>query len=272
MIDLNLLQRYRDNEISFCEMAKNMNMCHQNLSRVFKKEGLLSNKKLKQLSVNHYFFDDINHIEKAYLLGYYIADGSIYRNGDKGSKRLSFACSVNDVELLHLIKKLLNISNVIKIETKGYKIKNTNYISKPMARLQVTSSHIFDLFTKNGYGQNKTYLNYNIPIFKNDNLFFKFLLGVFDGDGSFTISNISKTKYKNYAFCITSNCRNFLEDLKSNLGKHNIYSTIKPDKNSFTLGVYRKKSIILLRDLMYMDTELGLKRKRTKLINFENES
>ena len=270
MITQELLNEYRDKTISFCEMAKRLNMSHQNLSLVFKKEGLLSNKKLNQASIHHTFFDNIDSLEKSYLLGYYIADGSIYesKSGNTVNKRVSFSCTVKDIEFLHMIKETLNISNKISISPNRYKVKGTDYLSQPMAKLQFTSSHIFDLFNSKGYGQNKTYLSYTCPVFMNNDLFFKFLLGVFDGDGGITISSVSKGKYNytNYAFYITSNCKEFLESLKLNLEKFNIVCSISSDKTAFRLSIYKRKSILILRDLMYQGTGLGLSRKRDKLM------
>lgn len=269
MISQFLLDKYRKKEISFIQFAKEMDISHQKLSYLFKKEGILTNKSLNKQKLNHTIFDKIDSFEKAYLLGYFIADGCIYlsKSGNMFNKRLSFSATEKDIELLNFVKNQLNTDNKIHISKIKYKVKGTVYCSQPMASISVTSERIFDRLNEMGIGERKTNLTYSLPNFENDDLTFKFLLGLFDGDGGINISNGIRGNYKytNYAWYLTSNCFEFLEDIKEFLNKFDIKSSISKDRKSFRLGVYSKKSLILLRDLLYKDTPLGLTRKLNKL-------
>lgn len=271
MIDQKLLLKYRNGEINLVEMAHFMGISHQNLSCIFKKEGILSNKALRQDVIKHDFFNIIDTYGKAYLLGYFVADGSITKSKKHNTARINFSCTDADIELLETVKKLLNISNSIIVSKKRYKVKNTDYLSKPMASLKASSLIMFNILSEKGFGQNKTYSNYNLPNFENKDLFFKFLLGLFDGDGGINISEVSKNngkyKYINYCFYITSNCKDFLSDIKIKLSEYDIKSTISQDKNSYRISIFKKKDIIKLKQLMYLNMELGLKRKKNKLMS-----
>lgn len=271
-MDTKLLQDYRDELISFVQMAEKMNISHQKLSYLFKKNNLKTNKQLKRKKIKHDYFNDINSFDKAYLLGYYISDGciTISKSGNNYYKRIQFSCTKDDVEILEFIKKSLNIDNKIYINNKSYKFKGTDYICKPMASLKFVSEEIFDLFENKEIGRLKSKLNYDLPNMEDD-LFFKFLLGAFDGDGGISSSNVKKGKYEytNTSVYLTSNSINFLESISNRLNeligiKSNI---IKEKGKAYTLKIYRKKDIIKLGEKMYENINFGLKRKKEKFKN-----
>lgn len=268
-MNINLLNDYRNEKISFDELAKQNNISRPTLTKYFRKNNLLTNKELKRKNINHNFFEKIDNFEKAYLLGYYIGDGTIYLSKSKYTtvKRLSFSCTREDDELLENVKKLLNLSNKIHRSSKKYSVKNTNYISKPMSNISVTSEKLYDDLTLMGFGNKKTYLEYKSPILSMNN-FWKFLLGLFDADGSIAIYDIKKksNSYINYSLSFTSNSIIFLESIKEILFKNKIKSSIQKDKNSFRLSINSKSSIIKIRDMFYYNFNLGLNRKKEKLL------
>lgn len=275
-MDAKLLQDYRDELISFVQMAEKMNISHQKLSYLFKKNNLKTNKQLKRNKIKHDYFNNINSYDKAYLLGYYISDGciTISKSGNNYYKRIQFSCTKDDVEILEFIKKSLNIDNKIYINNKSYKFKGTDYMCKPMASLKFVSEEIFNLFENKGIGRLKSKLNYDLPNME-DNLFFKFLLGVFDGDGGISSNNVKKGKYEyvNTSVYITSNSINFLQSISDKLNKlMGINSIISKEKGkAYTLKIYRKKDIIRLGEKMYENIDFGLNRKKEKFKYLINE-
>ena len=261
-----LLKQYREEKISFEKLAELHNVSRPTLTKYFKENNLKTNKVLKREKINHHYFDQINTPTKAYILGYFVADGCITKKINKYSilKSVQFSCSYKDIEILKLIKKELNLDNKIN-KGKSYKIKGTNYISKPMNSLIFVSEKVFDRLNSFGYGERKSYLDYYLPNI-DKNLLSYFILGFFDGDGSIVISEGKRNNgynYKNIQFSLTSNSKIFLKDLKKYFDKSDIKSSIYEQRNSFGLRITNKKDIIKLRNLFY-NSDLGLERKKEK--------
>ena len=264
-INKEYLQKYRNKEITFEELSKLHNMCRPYFSKLFKKQGYKTNKVLNMENLDHNYFDKIDTYEKAYILGYFVADGNLEFRQDTKLKRISFSCTKDDIELLEFVKFNLNSNNNIHISNKTYKVKNTNYVSKHMASFSVTSSNIFDKLTFLSYGCNKTYKELSSPNL-NNKLMWKFLLGLFDGDGCISYSIPRKRKHYNYSFSITSNSKRFLNHLYNFLKQNNIKSFIKKDNNSWKLLINSKKDILKIRNEFYKDINFGLERKRVKFM------
>ena len=72
----------------------------------------------RKYSLNEDYFENINSNNKAYILGFIYADGSIYGN------YLSIRVSAKDVEILNYIKFELGYGGNIR----DYIIKNNNYV------------------------------------------------------------------------------------------------------------------------------------------------
>lgn len=264
-INKEYLQKYRDKEITFDQLAKLHKMCRPYFSKVFKQQGYKTNKVLRIESLNHTYFDIIDTYEKAYLLGYFVADGNLGYRGKSKSKTISFSCTKDDTELLEFVKLNLTSDSDIHISDKTYQIKNTNYVSKPMTYFSIISANIFDRLTFLGYGCNKTYKELPSPNLTNE-LMWKFLLGLFDGDGSICYGIPKGRKHYNYSFSITSNSKQFLKHLRNFLKQNNILTYIQKDHNSWKLITCSKKQILKIRDQFYKDINFGLKRKYDKFM------
>ena len=90
------------------EIAKQLNKNMSSVSSVVKRFNLTP-KKAYENTIKDDFFDVIDTEEKAYLLGFFIADGTI----DSFTNRMGISIQSSDKEVLDLIKFELNISNNI---------------------------------------------------------------------------------------------------------------------------------------------------------------
>lgn len=128
----------------------------------------------------HGFFESIDSEIKAYLLGFYVADGNV------NEKRKTFRISIteSDKEIIDLFR--LHISPNSRVYYHApYKVKGRNnkeYIGKPKLSYDVNSSKLVKSLVNMGYGYNKTYLHLNLPELS-DELMIHFIRGYFDGDG-----------------------------------------------------------------------------------------
>ena len=128
----------------------------------------------------HRTYHDIlnrNNEESAYVLGLWMADGSISFSTSRGGKRTqkSFSIYNTDEQLIRMIGRLFS-----KEPTKRW---NGNPKHKPCFRIRVKSDRLFDTCYSVTGSTSKS--NKPIPIPDvSDELFHHFVRGFFDGDGS----------------------------------------------------------------------------------------
>ena len=140
-----------------------------------------------EYNCNENFFEVIDSQEKAYILGFFLADGSFTANGIK------FDQTQSNKIVLEYIKKTMGADQEIKIYegriiNDPYNVGRT-YISQPMCRLNLSRIKLKNDLQALGVQENKTYNfnNLHVPsIFWND-----FMRGFLDGDGSVNMSQNS---------------------------------------------------------------------------------
>lgn len=275
-IDFEIYERYINGEISFTNFCLKHNFSQYYMGCLLKKNGLKYRKDtLKETTVND-FFNNINDEIKSYLLGFYIADGSISQNN-----RLTIGVSEKDVEIIYMFKN--NISPHYKItKIKSKENKKTGFISKPICKISISSKEMCQRLRDLGIGENKTYnMSFNLDIIP-DNLFVHFIRGLFDGDGT-VYCGVSEKKVKNKNgeikvykslncnWSIISHNHKFIEDLFYKIKNlYGIECNIINDKRGNKLLMINKKSdFIKWREILYGNANYFLERKRTKYYNFD---
>lgn len=96
------------------EIAKQLGKNKSSVSSVVKRFNLTP-KKAYTNTANSEFFDTINTPEKAYLLGFFIADGCINKTTNRSNGRFSINQSEDDKEIVEAFKQYLNIPSDIQI-------------------------------------------------------------------------------------------------------------------------------------------------------------
>lgn len=204
---------------------------------------------------NDKFFENWTR-EMAYVLGFFIADGSITVN-PRGSEY--FSIQITDKKLLEKIRRAMNSDH--KITKKKVKINEG-----PLYRLQIGSKKMCNDLRNLGLIERKA-RRIQLPDIPK-NRFGDFLRGYFDGDGSVWINYMNRRR-KTPTFVIqttfTSCSNNFLKALQEKLKKFNLRggALFTTQENTFRLQ-YSVKDSLLLYQLMYdnLDNDLFLKRKR----------
>lgn len=203
------------------------------------------------------FFDHWSS-NMAYVLGYFAADGSMYKNKN-GSCYIAFTST--DKELIRTVQDILHLKNKIEIyQPKG----NT----KLRYTIQIGSKKIYKKFLEFGFTPNKS-LNLNFPKIA-DNLIGDFLRGYFDGDGCAYFKLIfRRNRRKPYPFFqLSFRCgsKKFLISIKRTLSRlifteGNIYF----HSGAYTLS-YTPKDVVKSYHLMYPTGSVShLQRKRQVL-------
>ena len=123
-------------------------------------------------------FKIIDTLEKAYVLGLIMADGNIFYNKRSGAYQTKIKLKQSDLKILNDITILFPFFTKPKLEKRSDN-NNSYYIYK-------YSKQLFKDLENNGILQRKSYDNANNVFMPNlsDDLFFSYLLGLFDGDGT----------------------------------------------------------------------------------------
>lgn len=221
-------------------------------------------------SVEHSFFDIIDSKEKAYLLGFFIADGCINTDTARSKGRFSINQSEEDKEVVEAFKKYLKVPSEITIinNQSGVKHRKLQY------RLRWTSPHMRDtLATKYSITNNKTKdTTFEFPIETiPKSLQSHFVRGFIDGDGY--MGDNGETN--NFSISIVGTSKNFLETIGDLVSKatgmsFNIYKNEGKTVTYYSLrwSCNRKnklEKITKLQKYLYDKASIYLSRKKEKI-------
>lgn len=187
---------------------------------------------------NESFFDMIDTKEKAYILGYTLADGYINRN------TLEYGCALSDKEILNFIASQLG----------EIKVREDVYINKearrfPRARLSIGNKKlVHGVLSKINSKEEKTF-----PRIKKE-LQHYVLLGFFDGDGCLTYGHRKDRNrlWQKVNFTASYKILNAIQKLLSKLG---ITTSLYPKEKEkcFVLEIANLKDVIAILRYMYQD-------------------
>lgn len=204
----------------------------------------------KKYSFDENFFENINTEEKAYWLGFIIADGCICRN--------DIIIALSESDKSHLQKFIKSINGNNKIQTKNVK---SNFGIHGISRLSIRSKKMYNDLLNLGITPNKS-LSVKIPIIK-DSLQSHLWRGIVDGDGSLGIGIFNKNNriYKYLNIGLTGNqyvIDSFIEFIEN---KFNFKTNRKKDKSVWRVrlsGIAAKK----ICELLYKNSVIYLNRKK----------
>lgn len=252
---------------SLTQIVKDYNFEHPHTFINYVKHCGLKIKSLSEVSRfigDENFFDIIDSEIKAYLLGFFAADGHIEKRKDYDSYTLRVGVQLNDYHILKLYTKYISQETVISCK-------------KNMATIAITSKKIGEDLLKLGYDNQKTYTAKKLPCL-DEHVMRHFIRGYFDGDGS-VILRARRVRNRlsgyNREFSITAFNKSVLDDIASYLKvnckieeKSPIVHTLKGRKanfkTSYSLVVNSKESLEKIYNYLYDNATFFFKRKRDK--------
>ena len=266
-----VIELYRTESIR--KIAEKLNTYDSKISSILKKHGIKPKSKFSVKKwTNDTFFDNIDEEEKAYILGFFIADGCIREEYDKRcgstSYRMCFSNSIDDSEIIHLIHdKICPNNKIIEIHNTSDGAKR-----KKQLILQWTSRHMVDtLLGKYKLNISKTKdIQYKLPDGSIPQNFMRhFIRGLIDGDGTINDCDIR----------IVLNSPKLCEQIVIFFEKE--FDKYKEVVERFTYSIYecngkttnywrlriptgkgRKK---LIKKILYEDATIFLNRKKEKI-------
>lgn len=202
-------------------------------------------------------FKYIDTLEKAYILGLLIADGCVFYNKQAISYVIILKLQEKDKHILDSIVKLFPFFTEGKVEISKNDFKSYS--------LRKYSKQLFNDLSNFGMLPNKSYINANnvfLPNF-NDDLFFCYLHGLFDGDG--TIYQCKRGRIRVEICGVNHTLYTQIQDRLLKLGiKSTVYYRKK--RNYWLLRISNKENVKKLIQ-QFEKTPIYLKRKFAPFFN-----
>lgn len=229
---------------------------------------------IRKYNVDDSFFRIIDSEEKAYLLGFFLADGT-YKLGARCTESYMFqvALQEKDKEIIDYFKKYIVPDKPLRYTEP--RIDKNNVSHQGVYHISWTSSIMNkDLESYNIYPR-KTYdVNFEFPFEVIPREFiWDFIRGFFDGDGQISYSD--KTHYSTLALYGTS--YKFMNDLGDLFEKEfEVHKRVEGVKKSnmilytlrFNANFHKLKFYEALYYKFYENKNLFLKRKQEKFLNY----
>lgn len=269
-----LIKEYKEHNLSLRKIQEKYNVNRKKLSKVFEELGV------KTTKGNHYrtyfhdfdYFEIINSHEKAYWLGFMMADGYIQQNKNTkryGEDKFGITLSSKDIETLYKFKEAIKATNPISIYQETRIWDNDKYeepFESEACRIIMTSQKTSNDLIDKGVVYKKSLIK-RFP--KEEKLpkkyFYSYLRGYLDGNGSILIKEY-KTKRNEFSLSFAT-CLSFAEDLKSIIGG-TICMDKRCDNRVCTLRFSHEQSRVILHKIYENSTpQTRLERKYKVYIN-----
>ncbi len=234
------------NNISVSKIADELNVDRTTIYNRLKKLGIYSGKRHRKYLINENYFESIDKQNKAYWLGFLMADG--YNSGKY------IRVDIQDEGHLEKLRNEIFINNDMPVRTKINKINN-----KIIYYLTIQNKKIVNDCEKLGIVKRKSFITKYPNISEKYNK--DFIRGLFDGDGCLTYS--MRGNYRGYKFSIVGNEELILE-VRNRLLKLNIYIGFRKNKSIYELSVKGNRQIIKLLNWLYLDSDTSMNRKEEK--------
>jgi hypothetical protein len=212
------------------------------------------------------FFENINNELKAYLLGFFHADGHLELPKKDSSYCFKISVSVKDSHILTLYNNALCGGRaVIRVpESKGGK----------MAEFSVKSNQLGESLFKMGYDNRKTYTMQKFPNIRED-LKPHFLRGFFDGDGSVSVDRLvlkNRLTGFNKRASFISYHKSILEIIKKKIQINSCTLEYRKGKGfenynnngCWILSIWNKEELIKVHTYLYSNANYYFKLKKDK--------
>ena len=226
----------------------------------------------REYQINEDFFDIINTEEKAYILGFFYADGTNCElNGELIG--ISFTQLEQDVDILEKIKSAMNADyNFYSC------VQKTN--EKIKYKFSINSKKLSKRLSELGAPPRKSLILKfpNKDIFKSEDLIRHFIRGYFDGDGSIIGQYVKadpktnrQERIRRY-FTIISKNNSILLEFKEFFEENNINVNINYLKRDdmWRMSTSSKKEVEKIFNLLYKNSNFYLIRKFDKFNYYVN--
>lgn len=257
-----IIDMYINQNLSTVKIGKVFNCGNKVISKVLENHSIpRTGVGRRKYELNEHYFDVIDSPTKAYILGFFYADGCNFIP----KQTISMSLQEEDKNILERIRN--EIGSQRPLEFLDYSNKHDfGYTYKNQYRLLLFSAYMCKVLEQKGMFASKS-LILEFPEWLDENLYSHFIRGYYDGDGSVHFSE----KYKNAILTLTSTekfCLKIKEYIEKTLSI-NTYIVDASNHNGITkvFGVSGSNQIKTFLDWLYKDADIYLNRKYQKYIN-----
>ncbi len=239
------------------------------LSKIVKRQGgKVVNRGARKYTLNHDYFEIIDSEDKAYILGFLYADGTV----GKDASNVTISLIASDKAILEKMKCRLNYTGpLLHIPSKNLHVKGKIYKASAQWRLSVSSQKLHHDLLALGMCPNKS-AKIRMPFDKIPaNLLIHFVRGYFDGDGGIKKYLAFSKKTPSYQVAIASNivfCGQLQRYLNSTFDANCKVSRRSDNYGYLVCG--GNKQVERLLDIFYRDSSIFLERKHSKYLEIKN--
>lgn len=254
-------QLIEEGKTSKNEVARKYNMSPRILNSLIAEHNIKWIKRtgrIKTLHSNEAYFNKIDSEEKAYWLGFLMADGYVAVSGDVG-----ISLAIVDEKHLEKFKKAVSFEgNVLRFVSKsGYSV------GKEYCRIVIRSRTMKEDLSKHNLVEKKTDILSPPPNLAPE-LIRHFIRGYVDGDGS-----IAGLKRKTYSLKIvgTENILRYIENHLPTIVKGRALETRREGQTVRQMSISGSDQLRRCLDWLYLDSNVYLDRKYQKYLEVINE-
>ena len=257
-----IIDMYVNQGISTVKIGKEFGCNHKRIAKVLKEYNIpRTGVGKRKYFLNEHYFDVIDTPNKAYILGFFYADGC---NLPK-KQTISMSLEEKDKEILEKIRLEIGSEKPLEfIEQSKRKDKDNNYHYNDMWRLLLFSSHMCKALEQHGMTSKKS-LTLQFPKHLDESLLSHFVRGYFDGDGSYCHRYAGNNYGYRDLITITSTedfCNDCLEIIRQEVGiGGGIYDASSHNGITKVLSISGNNQINKFFEWLYKDAELYMKRK-----------
>lgn len=241
-----IIRLYTKENFSANKIAKLFNVDVKTITNRLRENKIEVKSKYRKYLINESYFEKINTEQKAYWLGFLMADG--YNSGK------FIRLDIQDEGHLEKFRNEIYINNDMPVRKKKNIINN-----KDIFYLTIQDSRILNDVEKLGVLNKKSMIT-KYPHIKSeyDRYFIK---GVFDGDGCLTYS--MDGNYRRYTFSIVGSY-DLMKSLQLIISKNDVNIKFRKMKSIYSIYLRGNRQIIRILDWLYNGTNVHLDRKYEK--------
>lgn len=228
--------------MSTCDIGAKYGFADNNVWQLLKKNNVDIR---HSFEIPHTFFDNIDTEQKAYILGFFMADGC-NTNG-------YFKIAITDHQLVEDVRIAMKYDGPLK-----YKKSNKDS-QKPQWELCIGSKYMCERLTQLNCPPRKTFVTklpseHDLP----NSLFHHFLRGLIDGDGC-----IYKVVNRHGYVVSLAGTKELLDGINTHLdGRLYMLGKVRQFKSIYTLTFHRHDYVFRLLNFLYKDATIFLDRKK----------
>lgn len=236
---------------SVTRIAKELKIDRGCLSIRLKKRGLNITQHCNKIAIDSYIFSEINNEEKAYWLGFLMADGCVADNN-------KIELTLKDYE--HLLKFKIFLKSEHSIQEKNVLLNNNNYINY---KISFSDKQITRDLKRYGCIPRKTFAMSmpNLSV----NLMRHWIRGYLDGDGHIKLGKTLGSSF----ITIASGNSNILYQLRDYFIKNvsdKINITIRKTHSCYEFRTTNMETLQLIINFLYLNSTISLERKYHKIM------